>query len=235
MKHSDNVAAIEAWAKNGRSLLSDSHAQTLVNMALQNHRCADACGKWANGDLSEADAIEVFRREWVDEPLLHVIDHRAQLLDAAMAVRDDQRPVAELVLRATWLEHTLNIVLAHGAIAAGLAGDELREHARSVKSDRMQADKLKKWRAYPGSPPLSADELADLRTVFDQRNCAVHLEWVGEPSDDVASRLDRLRSATEKARTLCTTLGRLEAAMSPIVHHAVARKLFFLKLNSQGT
>jgi hypothetical protein len=217
VNHSDNVSAIEAWVNDGRSKLSAGQAQTLVNMALQNHRCADACGKWANGDLSEADAIEVFRREWVEEPLLHVIDHRSQLLDAAIAVRNEQRPVAELVLRATWLEHTLNILLAHGAIAAGLAGEELREHAKQVKAARMQADKLKKWRAYPGSPPLSDDELADLRTVFDQRNSAIHLEWVGEPSDDVASRLDRLRSATEKARTLCTTLGRLEAAMSPIV------------------
>ena len=205
-------SAIEAWQSRGVAALPRAERELLVAMAANDHRCRKIMSALAGGSAQIDDAVAVFRASWLSEDVVHVVDHRPSLWEAANAVRDRARPSPELVLLATWLEHTLNILLAMAAQAEGAEAEFLRKHASDVSWSKM-SKKLKQWRSLPGAPPLSGEQLDELREVFLARNQAVHLEWVGRSREDLASHLERLRRAAASARKLVESLHRLEQSM----------------------
>ena len=75
---------------------------------------------------------------------------------------------------------------------------------------------------------LSIEEIAWLEEVFEQRNSAVHLEWVGRPTGELLDRSARLTQAVGKARRLVEALRALEASMSTVAHASAIRRVFYL-------
>ena len=132
------------------------------------------------------------------------------------------------MLLGTWLEHTLDFLLALGAPSVNVSGDDLRVHAAKLKSDRMQSYKLPVWRTYPGAPFLSDEEIASLKEIFDQLNAAVHVEWSGKEFGSLIPRSDAIAVAAFKARQLVASFRAFDASTSPIAHAASVRCVFLV-------
>lgn len=205
--------AIEAWETGGRGGLTGPQQTLLVRLVTQDLRCANALQAHLRSEITERNLIRVLTTTWINEPLMHVEDNRPRLLQVARDADDPDRSVATLVLLATWLEHSLNIILVIGAARSGMGGKPLDDHAKRVGKDKMSC-KLKIWRGYPGSPPLQDWMLVDLKDVFEQRNRAVHFRWIGDDHTVLQTRLRELLQATVKAWKLVDELDAIENRLS---------------------
>ena len=102
-----------------------------------------------------------------------VIDHTPQLLSLARQFRRSSKPELAVLMYATWVEHSLNLILHDLATAASIGEKYVRSMIRE-SSARAKATWLL---GLIGGRPLSPSALARMQKLFDARNAFVHYKW----------------------------------------------------------
>jgi hypothetical protein len=138
------------------------------------------------------------RRSFVEEQLHVVLDHRDAIATQAKALVDERRPLASLILYATWVEHWLNAVLVTHAIRRGLSPDQSEQIVR----DAQLRAKITWLLQLAGLPPLEDEHRKAIVALTDLRNAYVHYKWSGRTPEELAQEEERLRETVHRCEAL---------------------------------
>jgi len=138
------------------------------------------------------------RRAFLNEEFRVVLDHRDAIATQAKALVGERRPLASLILYATWVEHWLNAVVVTTAIRRGVAPDQSEQIVRDA---RLQA-KITWLFQLAGLPPLQDEHRRAIVALTDLRNAYVHYKWSGRTPEELAKEEERLRETVQRCEDL---------------------------------
>jgi hypothetical protein len=146
------------------------------------------------------------RQSFLEAEFRVVLDHRDTIATQAKALADERRPLASLILYATWVEHWLNAVVVTTAIHRGIAPDLSEQIVR----DAPLRAKLTWLLQLAGLPPLHEEHRKAIVSLTDLRNAYVHYKWSGRTPEELAQEEERLRQTVQRAEALLDYLREYE-------------------------
>ncbi len=135
-----------------------------------------------------------------------VIDHTPKLLQQARTARLENSYEFAVLMYATWVEHSLNLVLQELALARGISGRYqqlmLREASLRAKTTWLLP--------LLGAKPMSPQTVARIQKLADARNAFIHYKW-GQLSKAAQADQERALVDAEKVVKTIQRLKRYEA------------------------
>lgn len=135
-----------------------------------------------------------------------VLDHTPALLRHARTARAKNDYELAVLMYATWVEHSINLVMQHFAIARGLSRNDfqgmLREASLRAKTTWLLP--------LLGVKPLNPQTVARIQKLADARNAFIHYKW-GQLSEDAKAHQERALADAEKVVRAIQRLKREEA------------------------
>jgi len=167
-------------------------------------------GEFAVDDEDDAETRRRFcthvRRSFLAEELRVALDHRDAIAEQAKALAGERRPLAALILYATWIEHWLNAVVVTAAVRRGVAPDQ-SEH---VVRDAPFRAKITWLLQLVGLPPLDEERRKAIVVLTDLRNAYVHYKWSGRTPEELEQEEERLRQIVQGSEELVKYLQEYE-------------------------
>jgi hypothetical protein len=158
-----------------------------------------------------SDIIMEFRAEVAkivsgETELRGVRDHRDTLLAAARAEAEKRRDEIAIILYATWIEHSINGMLALAFERKGHAENVINPLMREL---RLHTKASALWKL-AGLRDIGADNLRLLGQVIEFRNSLVHYKWPAHDISLLEQRSLQLRDIVVRVEELIGTLFSIE-------------------------
>ena len=187
-------------------------------------------GRTGGLTLEGADEVAIrrhvcnhMRRSLSQNDFTVTLDHRDELAVQAKTLSTERRPLASLILYATWIEHWLNGVIVAATRRRGLSDED---SVRLVRETPMRA-KHSWLLALLGLPPLAKDRQKALVALTELRNAFVHYKWSARTPDELVKEEEGVRRIVDSAPDLLDYLREYDAAhvSSPDVSTAIQEML----------
>jgi hypothetical protein len=160
-----------------------------------------------------------------------VLDYRDSIARQARELASEKRPLASLILYATWIEHWFNAVLATSVIARGSTDQDAVHLVRDAPFRAKVGWLLKLC----GLPDLEAERRKAILDLTDLRNAFVHYKWVGRTPEDLEKEENRLREIVNAAHDLLEYLRSYERTHLSGDMPALAKDLFEIDIEDEKT
>lgn len=208
------------------SELTKDEAKALAGLILSDSRSCALLPKSFDKQRDRSKFAQVLTRAYIEEEYAEVLDYRRRLLNSAGRHKRQRAPIIALILYATWIEHTVNVIVIGAARLKGVSGD-VDAVARSIVGADFTARVTRIWTQYE-APLLDRTQRTKLIRLMKLRNDMVHYKWIGEHPDKLQSSLSHMRTTVQQAPTLVRYLRTIERQVTTARFRPRVRKLLKL-------
>ena len=135
-----------------------------------------------------------------------VIDHTPKLLRNARTAKSEHNHELAVLMYATWIEHSINLVLQQVAFARGIS----EPHFQAMLREASLRAKTTWLLPLLGIKPLSEVVVGRIQKLADTRNAFIHYKW-GQLSRAAKADQERALADAEKVVKTIQRLRRQEA------------------------
>src|SRR5688500_18295843 len=135
----------ERFVRISPSDLSREDAERLAQLIQSDSRLCLQLPQSFNHQRDRSQFARALNRSWVEEEYAEVLDYRRKLLRSAAQHRRQRAPIIALLLYATWIEHTINVVIIGSGRLNSLSAGSVDDMARRIVATDFTSRVTKMW------------------------------------------------------------------------------------------